>query len=115
MQESICLNAGLYIAFLMDRRGNWSLAPAYDMTFSYNPNSYWTSSHQMKISAKKIKSIIGQVIAVVREWPQYAEYVGMSEKEMLAIKVHHKYSGECLEYKAELTSLKEDKSKNINA
>lgn len=31
------------ISFLMDRQGKWVLAPAYDMTFAYNPNSIWTS------------------------------------------------------------------------
>ncbi|NNF08298.1 MAG: type II toxin-antitoxin system HipA family toxin, partial [Candidatus Eisenbacteria bacterium] len=30
------------IAFLMDKAGEWSLAPAYDMTYSYNPEGAWT-------------------------------------------------------------------------
>ena len=124
------------ISFLMDRKGEWRLAPAYDMTFSYNPNSYWTSMHQMQIngkregltiedlvacgenmdiSSKKIKSIIGQVIAVVREWPQYAEYVGLKEEQMAAIRAHHRYASEFLDYTAELPVLNECKSKNERA
>ena len=35
------------IAFLMDKQGQWSLAPAFDMTYSYNPSGAWTATHQM--------------------------------------------------------------------
>jgi serine/threonine-protein kinase HipA len=41
------------IAFLMDRDGNWFLAPAFDMTYNYQPNGQWTSSHQMTINGKR--------------------------------------------------------------
>ena len=41
------------IAFLMDRAGNWSLSPAYDVTYSYQPSGKWTSSHQMTINGKQ--------------------------------------------------------------
>ncbi len=101
------------ISFLMNRKGEWTLAPAYDMTFSFRPDSHWTSTHQMKIngkskeltisdlvdcgkrmdiSEKRAKNIISQIIAVVQEWPQYAEKVELSEREMVAIKNHHKYN-----------------------
>lgn len=40
------------ISFLMDKKGVWTLAPAYDITFSYNPGSIWVSSHQMLINGK---------------------------------------------------------------
>lgn len=40
------------ISFLMDRRGKWSLSPAYDMGFAYNPNGGWTAQHQMSINGK---------------------------------------------------------------
>lgn len=39
-------------AFLMDREGEWRLAPAFDLTFSYNPDSRWTRSHQMTINGR---------------------------------------------------------------
>ncbi len=101
------------ISFLMNRNGEWSLAPAYDMTFSFRPDSHWTSMHQMKINGKnkdltikdlmdsgkrmdiserKAKNIIELIIKVVSEWPQYAEKVDLNEREMLAIKYHHKYN-----------------------
>ncbi len=41
------------IAFLMDRRGNWSLSPAFDVTYSYNPSGQWTSMHQMTLNGKR--------------------------------------------------------------
>lgn len=41
------------IAFLMDRRGHWSLAPAFDVTYSYNPSGTWTASHQMSLNGKR--------------------------------------------------------------
>ncbi|MCR5457887.1 MAG: type II toxin-antitoxin system HipA family toxin [Clostridiales bacterium] len=40
------------IAFLMDKKGIWSLAPAFDMTFSYRKDSIWVSEHQMLINGK---------------------------------------------------------------
>ena len=41
------------MAFLMDRKGDWSLAPAFDVTYSYNPSGEWTSSHQMSLNGKR--------------------------------------------------------------
>lgn len=41
------------IAFLMDKRGRWTLSPAFDLTYSYNPSGDWTSSHQMTVNGKR--------------------------------------------------------------
>ena len=41
------------ISFLMNKEGEWSLAPAYDLTYAYNPNGIWTSKHQMTINGKQ--------------------------------------------------------------
>ncbi len=40
------------ISFLMDKKGQWSLSPAYDISWSYNPQGDWTSMHQMSINNK---------------------------------------------------------------
>lgn len=40
------------ISFLMDRNGKWSLSPAYDMGFAYNPDGGWTAQHQMSVNGK---------------------------------------------------------------
>lgn len=41
------------LAFIMDRRGNWRLAPAYDIIYAYNPQGAWTSRHQMSLAGKR--------------------------------------------------------------
>ena len=82
------------IAFLMDKAGQWSLAPAFDMTYSHNPNGTWTARHQMSMNGKRdgfimtdfracaknasmkrgrAEVIVAEVRAVVAKWPQYAE------------------------------------------
>src|ERR1035441_9119616 len=82
------------IAFLMDKTGRWSLAPAFDVTYSYNPTGTWTSSHQMTMNGKRdgftltdfracaksalmkrsrAEAIIGEVRAAVAKWPEYTE------------------------------------------
>lgn len=40
------------ISFLMNRQGKWTLSPAYDMGFAYNPKGGWTAQHQMSINGK---------------------------------------------------------------
>lgn len=95
------------ISFLMDKKGVWSLSPAYDITFSYRENSIWVSAHQMLINGKSdnitkedllkiaekagIKKsdavkIIEQVINSVSKWEQFAEKSGMSEYNIKRIK-----------------------------
>ncbi len=87
------------IAFLMDRRGRWSLAPAFDMTYSYQPTGRWTSTHQMTINGKRdnfslddfqacgkaallkqgqAKTILNRVRDVVRRWRDYADDAGVN-------------------------------------
>lgn len=82
------------IAFLMDRSGNWSLSPAFDMTYSYQPSGKWTSSHQMTMNGKqdgftledfkacaksasmkrgRAETIINEVREVVARWRDYAD------------------------------------------
>jgi serine/threonine-protein kinase HipA len=88
------------IAFLMDQSGNWSLSPAFDMTYSYNPAGRWTSSHQMSLNGKRDDftandftacekaiamkrglglEILEEVQAVVRQWPTFAAEAGVPE------------------------------------
>jgi len=84
------------ISFLMDKTGKWRLSPAYDISWSYNPEGKWTSQHQMSINNKwsdftmddllivaasmNIKSpreIIEKTIDVVAHWPVYAASLGI--------------------------------------
>ena len=41
------------IAFLMDRSGKWSLSPAYDVAYAWNPNGAWTRDHQMSLAGRR--------------------------------------------------------------
>ncbi|MBQ3285166.1 MAG: type II toxin-antitoxin system HipA family toxin [Ruminococcus sp.] len=41
------------ISFLMNRKGEWSLAPAYDLTYAYNPTNRWLRAHQMSVNQKR--------------------------------------------------------------
>ncbi|MFI3261344.1 MAG: type II toxin-antitoxin system HipA family toxin [Rikenellaceae bacterium] len=40
------------VSFIMNRKGRWSLSPAYDITWAYSPKGEWTSKHQMSINDK---------------------------------------------------------------
>jgi len=82
------------IAFLMDKSGQWQLSPAFDITYSFNPNGDWTSTHQMSLNGKRdgfnlddfkacaklatmkrgrAKTIIKEVQDVVAFWPTFAD------------------------------------------
>jgi serine/threonine-protein kinase HipA len=86
------------IAFLMDKAGTWSLSPAFDMTYSFNPSGAWTASHQMTLNGKRddfsmedfdacaraasmkrgrAAAIVGEVQDVVSRWKDYAEAAGV--------------------------------------
>lgn len=87
-------------AFQMDRQGKWSLTPAYDLTFAYNPNNKWISEHQMLINNKFSRitdndmiqsgiqmgltreycvSVVEEIRQVVNNWYEYAMKAGISE------------------------------------
>jgi len=82
------------IAFLMDKAGQWSLSPAFDVTYSYNPDGDWTARHQMTMNGKRdgftmtdfracaksavmkrgrAEAIVEQIRTAVAKWPQFAE------------------------------------------
>lgn len=54
------------IAFLMDKSGAWSLAPAFDVTYSYNPAGRWTATHQMTLNGKRDKFTLDDFKACAR-------------------------------------------------
>ena len=89
------------IAFLMDKKGIWSLSPAFDVTYSYNPKGEWTSRHQMSINGKRddfeindlvelgVKAdlrkdravrIIEEIKAAFAKWDDYASSAGVEER-----------------------------------
>ncbi|AMC94445.1 hypothetical protein AOC36_10815 [Erysipelothrix larvae] len=54
------------ISFVKDRRGTWSLFPAYDVTIAYNPNGTWTAMHQMVINGKRSQFNIEDLLQSAR-------------------------------------------------
>ena len=82
------------ISFLMNRSGEWSLSPAYDVTYSYNPQGQWTQNHQMSLNGvrnnfslenilqfaraiglkkRTAMELVEQVMISVSNWDKYAE------------------------------------------
>jgi len=54
------------ISFLMDKSGQWKLSPAYDVTYAYNPNGEFTSTHQMTVNRKRDKITDEDFLAVAK-------------------------------------------------
>jgi len=88
------------IAFLMDRAGSWALSPAFDVSFSFNPDGVWTRVHQMSLNGKRdgfepedfracakgasmkrgrAETIVNEVRDAVRRWPEFASAAGVPE------------------------------------
>jgi len=97
------------IAFLMDRDGNWHLAPAFDVIWSYNSEGEWTNRHQMTINGKrdgfenqdlievakqfrikKPMDILADVGAAVHRWPDFAKEVGVKRNRITEIASTHR-------------------------
>lgn len=87
------------ISFLMDKTGKWTLSPAYDIGFAYNPKGSWTDTHQMSINGKfdditrrdllvcaaanNIKNaaeIIDKVCETTAKWPKMAKNCGVPQE-----------------------------------
>ena len=56
------------IAFIMDKTGQWRLSPAYDITFSYNPQGDWTSQHQMSVHGKRDNFTRDDLLSVAKRF-----------------------------------------------
>jgi serine/threonine-protein kinase HipA len=101
------------IAFLMDKSGRWSLAPAFDVTYSYNPAGAWTAAHQMAMNGKRdgfmradfhecarsalmkrgrADAIVAEVRAAVARWPDYAEQARVQNDRRKQIQRNHRLS-----------------------
>lgn len=95
------------ISFLMNRSGQWSLAPAYDITYANDAANYWLARHQMSMNGKtenfnaddfyesgrtmnlskaKIKKIVDEVREATLSWETCAQEAFLGEREMETIK-----------------------------
>ena len=101
------------IAFLMNRRGEWRLSPAFDISYAWNPSGEWTSRHQMSVNGKRdgferedllalakaadIKKaragqMVQRVIEAVRRWPDFAGKAGVNDEQVKKIQASHRTS-----------------------
>ncbi|MRT92918.1 type II toxin-antitoxin system HipA family toxin [Ancylomarina sp. 16SWW S1-10-2] len=92
-------------AFRLKEKGDWELAPAYDICHAYRPNSIWVSQHALSINGKrkainrqdlldfakamnikKADKIISQINETVSNWNTYADCVNMKPELRNSIK-----------------------------
>ncbi len=99
------------IAFLMDRGGAWSLSPAFDVTYAYNPRGAQTREHQMSLNGKRdgftvedfrefgvtaslprgrAEAILDEVREAVARWPEHAAAAGVPERDVERIGRTHR-------------------------
>ncbi len=97
--------------FSWTETGRWSLAPAFDVTYSYNPAGDWTAQHQMTMNGKrdgftledfqacartaslkqgKGKAIVSDVLEVVSQWPNFASDAGVAQPWIEKIRRAHR-------------------------
>lgn len=101
------------IAFLMNKQGEWSLAPAFDVTYSYNPSGVWTATHQMTLNGKRdgftladfeagaksalmkrgrAVAILDEVVTAVKRWPEFAGEAKLADDWRDRIQKTHRLS-----------------------
>ena len=99
------------IAFLMDRAGRWSLSPAFDMVYAFNPEGRQTRRHQMSINGKtddftsedlhsvarlaglkrgQASEIIEEVTEAVASWPRLAREAELEQVRINRIATTHR-------------------------
>jgi serine/threonine-protein kinase HipA len=91
-------------SFIMNQSGEWSLAPAYDVCYSYSLTSKWTNQHQLSLNGKRngfilkdllmvaeksdiknAQQIVRQIIEVVSQWKTYAREADVKPKHITQI------------------------------
>lgn len=99
------------IGFLMNKRGEWSLAPAFDMTYAYNPGGLWTGTHQLTFNGKRdiftiddfkavakfaglkqgrYKKILADVQDAVSQWNKFAKRNDVNADYIRQIRAAHR-------------------------
>lgn len=92
-------------AFMLQEGSQWSLAPAYDIGFSYRPDSKWTKQHQLSVNGKfdaiewddlqtvadrfsiaNTRDIYDRVQSAIDGWSSYADLAGVPTADVDRIK-----------------------------
>lgn len=96
------------ISFMLREGMRWELAPAYDVTYAFNPAGEWTSQHLMAVNGKftgisrsdllavadrfgigTASKVLKQVREAVAAWPDFAEQAGVKQAEVRRVQEHH--------------------------
>lgn len=99
------------LAFLMNQQGEWSLAPAFDVTYSYKPSGSVTATHQMTLNGKRdgftladfeacaraalmkrgrAAAILEEVLSAAKQWPQLAAEARLKDEWREQIQKAHR-------------------------
>jgi serine/threonine-protein kinase HipA len=96
------------LSFLLPQGGTWQLAPAYDLSYAYNPSGEWTYQHLMSVNGK-FKDITRDDLLVVADrfgigtapkllksvrdaiaaWPDFAAKAGLKDADRSRIQKDH--------------------------
>jgi serine/threonine-protein kinase HipA len=96
------------ISFILRDQKSWELAPAYDLTFAYNPKGEWTYQHLMSVNGKfahierddllivadrfqigPASRLLAEVKSAVAQWPDFARQAALSPEQTERIARHH--------------------------
>ncbi|MGH9046311.1 MAG: type II toxin-antitoxin system HipA family toxin, partial [Acidimicrobiales bacterium] len=92
------------LSFCCNEHGDWSLSPAYDLCYAYNPHGRWTQRHQMSVNGKfegigradllelgdrfavpSPGKALDQVLDSVSRWAEFAEESGVAGPRIDAV------------------------------
>lgn len=93
-------------SYLMDDRGRWRLAPAYDLTYSAGPGGehyldvegegknpsrvqVQALGHRHGLADRLIEGVIDEVRAAVADWPRFADNAGVTKASRTEILTAH--------------------------
>lgn len=95
-------------SFLLREGGRWELAPAYDITHAYRPDSEWVREHQMSVNGRfdritradvrvvaerfgllaELSQAINEAKGAVHRWNEFAREAGVAAEEITTIAGH---------------------------
>jgi serine/threonine-protein kinase HipA len=95
-------------SFILRDQKSWELAPAYDLTFAYNPKGEWTFQHLMSVNGKfnhiqrddlliladrfqvgAAPRVLAEVRHAVAQWPDFARQAALSPGPIERIAAQH--------------------------
>jgi serine/threonine-protein kinase HipA len=102
-------------SFLMREGKEWELAPAYDITHSFDSQSKWVSRHQLgvngrfdqiqredllavgnRFSVARPDAVISDAVELAQSWSDYASKTSLSQFETVRVKADIDKAVSCL-------------------